>query len=662
MLKKMNKNRQDIFFALILLMISVSALSQERQLRKADKDYANYGYLNARDVYLKVAERGYESQEIYFKIANSYYFNAKYDMALVWYEKIFELEDHKPEAELLLRYSQSLKATGQIKKSESYYDKFVEKSGKSLESKKLNAKDYLELIVSNSDRYEIESLEGVNTEHTEFGKTIYDGKLLFASNRRDGVLVNRRSSWDGKSFFDIYQVEIDDENKATGEPELFGDDVNGKYHESSPVITRDGKTMYFTRNNFNPNEKEKDEHLKIYRAHLVDGKWINIEDLPINDDSYSTGHPALDSLETTLYFSSNKPGGFGQSDIYMASIDENGVIGEAKNLGPKINTVGRETFPFVSDTNELYFSSDGHFGLGGMDIFYIKIEESGFENLLNIGRPINSYADDFDFGINTKTKNGFFSSNRVHKEKIDQNKTAADDTRKFMADNIYSLREVKPIGDFYKAKINGHVTETENDEPVANAKIKLYNEKGEVIDSIFSDLKGFYEIETDYFSVYRLRASKKDYDTNEEISIAEKAEQTIDFVLQRNILELNPGVDIAKTLNIQNILFDFDQSKISNTAEIKLEKLIVVMEENPNLKINIHSHTDSRGSDEYNLALSQRRAESTKAYLVRKGIEPDRLKTKGFGESQLTNRCSNNIPCNQEEHLKNRRSEFIVAE
>ncbi len=646
----------------MLLMISGTALSQARHIRKADVAYSNYGYLNALSVYLKVVERGYESQELFSKIANSYYFNAKYDEALIWYEKIFKLKDHQPEAEILLRYAQSLKATGLVEKSEAYYDKYVELSRKKLEGKKLTAKDYLALIESNSDRYEIKRLEGTNTDNTEFGKTVFNRKLFFASNRANGAFFNRRSSWDGMSFLNLYQVEINDENEVIGEPGLLAGDINGMYHESSPVITRDGKTMYFTRSNNNPKWKDNDEHLKIYRAHFGDGKWTNIEDLSINNDAYSTAHPALNTLGTTLYFTSDRPGGYGQSDIYMASIDENGEIGEAKNLGSKINTPGKETFPFVSDTNELYFSSDGHFGLGGLDIFYIKIEDSGFQNLLNLGKPINSYADDFDFGINSETQKGFFSSNRSQSISSDDNNLSAlGKPNQFINDNIYSLKELKPIVDPYKAKINGHVTDIENGGPITNAMIKVFKEDGEIYDSTYTNNKGYYEIETDSYSVYRLRASKENYDTHEEVSVADKTVQTIDFNLRRNRLKLAPGVDIAKTLNIQNIFFDFDKSDITDAAKIKLEKLIVVLEDYSDLKINIRSHTDSRGSDAYNLALSKRRAVSTKAYLVKKGIESERLVANGFGEIQLTNHCSNGVTCNEENHLRNRRSEFVVA-
>lgn len=413
----MNFKFHYILSIFLILTLSFSAFSQQQELNKADKAYTDYDYINAREIYIKVTEKGYEDPELYIKIANSFYFNAKYDEALNWYNKLFELDEETISSENLLRYAQSLKASGYEQKSKKYYDKYLKKSGIPLEGKKLSSVDYLKIIKANSGRYEISSLDAINTDDIEFGKAIYDGKLVYASNHTKVGFLKRKNGWNDAYFLDLYQVDVNG-TKVVGKPKKLPGDVNKEYHESSAIITKDGKTMYFTRSNSNPKKKNKDQHLKIYRAHLIDGQWTQIEDLPINSDDYSTAHPALDSLETRLYFSSDKPGGYGNSDLYVASIGKSGSIGVAENLGPKINTKGKETFPFISDQNELYFSSDGHFGLGGMDIFRIKIKAFGFGELLNVGKPINSYADDFAFGINSNTRKGFFSSNRALKESM----------------------------------------------------------------------------------------------------------------------------------------------------------------------------------------------------------------------------------------------------
>lgn len=625
----MFKNLQYI----ILLFVSVSTLAQEAKMEKAEKLYENYGYINARDIYLKVAEKGFESEELFQRLGDSYYFNAAYSDALVWYTKLFSFNEDQGE-KYLRRYAQSLQASGNTSKAKAIYNIFQEDEG-------LSARDYLYLIEENSERYSINKLNGINTNGREFGHSFQNGKLIYASTQDTGVFVKRKSSWDGLSFLDLYQAEVKQDSVISTPEKLKG--VNGKYHESSATVTKNGKTLYYTKSN---NVKKENHYLNIYRAQLRNGEWTNIEKLSINSDGYSTAHPTLDKNEEYLYFTSNKPGGFGESDIYRAAINEDGSLGEPENLGENINTKGKETFPFVSNNNELYFSSDGHFGLGGLDVFYVKIEGSTFGNILNVGRPINSYADDFSFGISTGTKQGFFSSNR------NENKT-------FGYDNIYTLRENQEIINAYKATITGKVTDEDGGEPLPNSSIVLYHH-GQIYDSISTDEHGRYMITVDYFNSYRLRANKENYDSKEVLSQSRKEEQEINFILKRNTLALAPGTDISNLLNIKYILFDFDKANIRNDAQIELEKLITVMQQYPDLKIEIRSHTDSRGSAKYNKTLSELRAQSTKSYLIENGISQNRLRAKGIGEENLINNCTDNVICREDKHQINRRSEFIV--
>lgn len=622
--------------------------AQEGKLKKAGKDFENYGYINAREIYLKVAEKGYESEELYQKIADSYYFNAEYKKALEWYEKLFDLNED-PEAKYILRYSQSLKANGKNKKAKRYYDKFVKKSGKPMEGKVLTAEDYLQLIEANSGRYTIRALSRINTDGIDYGGAVHDGRLVFASTRGEGSFLKRESAWDGLAFLNLYEVEIEGDS-VVGKPKKLSGEVNGKFHESSAVFTKDGKTMYFTRSNYTPDTKGEDQKLKIYRAHLVDGKWTNIEELSINGDDFSTAHPALDPDGYRLYFASDRPGGYGKSDLYMASIGKNGSLGKPENLGPKINTPGKETFPFVSRDNELYFSSNGHFGLGGLDVFYVQIEKFGFGDVLNVGEPINCHADDFAFTIDLDREDGFFSSNR------------GDSLYTFVYDDIYHFKQIGSIKNIYKAKISGTVTDKDTGEPISGATVQFFTKNDSLYVNLNTDENGYYESPVDYFSAYRIRAEKAEYGSEESISESEMEEQEINFELERDQLQIVPGTDLAKFLNIENIYFDFDKSNIRPSEYLKLEKLLTVLEEYPNMKIDIRSHTDSRGSDAYNEALSDRRAQSTLEYLMEKGIDKSRLTAKGYGEYQLVNECSSGVPCNEVQHQENRRSEFIIVE
>src|SRR5690625_535160 len=409
--------------------------------------------------------------------------------------------------------------------------------------------------------------------------------------------------------------------------------------------------MYFTGSNQTGEDKDIDyKNLKIYRSVKDGDKWQTPEDLSINSDFYSTAHPALSPDESKLYFASDRPGGIGETDLYVVEIDStNNSLGEPENLGENINTIGRETFPYVAKDSVLYFSSDGHFGLGGLDVFAVKIKEDGLGNIINVGEPINSYADDFAYGIDDRTKYGFVSSDRAK-----YNDTTLVNT------NIYSFKENSPLKDPYQAFIEGYVTDKNTEEPIEAAKIEFTDSEGTEYVVLFTDEEGYYKTETNKYETYTIRASKEDYDTDEKVSTAKLEEQRIDFQLQRNVVVLTPGVDLAKVLNIPIIYFDFDKSNIRPDAQVDLEKVYQVLKEYPEIRINIRSHTDSRGSDAYNLALSDRRAKSTKTYLIKKGIDASRMEAEGLGERELVNECSDGVPCTEAQHQANRRSEFII--
>jgi len=643
-----NKITKAILFLWIVGFSGFFGLTaQERKVTKANKNYEQLDYVDAQKIYLAVVENGYESEEIFTKLGNSYYFNAQYDKAVNWYERLFTLAPEPREPISFLRYSQSLKATGKDEKAKEYYDSYIAKTGINPEVK--TAIDYQALIQQNSGRYELTAVEGIyDTNKISFGHSKLGNKLVYASTNESETFINKKSAWDGLSFLSLYEVEMDDQNVAIGKPKELKGVLNSKFHESSPIFTQDGNTMYFTRSNITYKDKKNDQKLKIYRSTMVDGKWQEAEELNFNSDTYSSAHPALNADETKLYFASDRPGGFGESDLYVTSLNEDGSIGDPKNLGAEINTGGKETFPFISTADELYFSSNGHFGLGGLDVFYVKIKDKGFGNLLNVGEPINSFADDFAFGINETTKRGFISSNRSETEE------------QFVYDNIYSFLETAPIKDMYLAKIDGYVTDKQTGKPLKDATVTLTDSKGKVYGTISTNEKGYYTIEINKFESYFIKVEKKGFDVDEKVSKANLESQQIDFQLQQNKVALEEGTDLSKVLNIPIIYFDFDKWNIRPDAQVELEKVFVALNEYPQLKLNIRSHTDSRGNDTYNKDLSERRAQSTLNYLVSKGIDKNSLRHEGLGESELVNNCGNNLECSEAEHQKNRRSEFIV--
>lgn len=655
----MKRNIQYFLIVFFGVLIVYPVQAQKGKMEKAKKSYEHLDYVNAQEVYLKMAEKGHGSEEIYTKLANTYYFNAEYKEAVKWYEKTFAENSDPMGTMTYLRYSQSLRAMGKEEKAKEYYNLFLKKSGRSDET----VIDYMDLIKQNSDRYKMKPLEKIYTEdQITYGHEVQDGELIYATTvDKVNTFVNKKDAWNGMSFLRLYEVPISKDNKITGESQQLRGALKGKFHSSSAVFTKDGKRVYFTRSNMEVKKGAESQNLKIYMAKKEGDEWKDAKPLGISSDDYSTAHPALSPDESKMYFASDMLGGHGQSDLYVVDINADGSVGNPENLGDKINTGGRETHPFVSDDNELYFSSDGHFGLGGLDVFYVKIKKDGsFGPLMNVGTPINSNADDFSFGINTETKYGFVSTDRPKNENSEAGSEEMD-TDNFVKTNIYSFKETKPIKNVYKGEIEGIVTDKHSEEPIENATVKLLNKDGEEIAKTQTDADGHYDLKNDdRYQTYTVRVSHDEYDTDEALSEPGLAKQEIDFQLQRNIAALTPGTNLAEVLNIPIIHFDFDKSNIREDAQVQLEKVYTVLTENPDLKIQIRSHTDSRGSDAYNMKLSDRRAQSTRDYLIKLGIEASRLAAKGFGETKLVNGCSNGVDCTEEQHQANRRSEFMV--
>jgi outer membrane protein OmpA-like peptidoglycan-associated protein/tetratricopeptide (TPR) repeat protein len=632
---------------MILSTLTFNVSGQKNTEKSADKKYDQYAYINAIKTYERIAAKGYKSEEMFQKLGNSYYFNAELEKAAKWYHELFSMTQ-EVDPEYYYRYAQTLKATGQYAKADEMLLKFSQKSGNDSRAKLfIQNRDYLDEIKANSGRYKIQDA-GINTKYSEYGGAFYGNKLVFTSARDTGFLFQRKHKWSNQYFTKIYSSEMTSDS-TLGTPKMFAKNIKIPFHEASPVFTKDGQTMYFTQNNYLKGKKGKNSEkvtlLKIYKAKLIDKEWSNVEELPFDSDNYSVAHPALSQDEKTLYFASDMPGTLGQSDIFKCKIDEDGSFGIPENLGTKINTEGRETFPFVSENNELYFASDGHPGLGGLDIFYSKIENGVFSKVKNIGETANSPNDDFSFVINTKTKRGFLTSNREGGKG---------------SDDIYQFFETRQLN--CEQKLSGLVTDLETGAIIINAKMSLFNNTFKVIKTSTSDKNGYFYFDVDCDTNYYIRAEQTDYNTVEKrIEIPNNTGKTeVSIQLDKNIKEVKNGDDLAKTFGIKIIYFDLDKSNIREDAALELEKILDVLLENPTIKINIRSHTDSRASFEYNDQLSEKRAQSTMAWLVNNGIVASRLTAKGYGERELVNKCADNVSCTEEEHQANRRSEFII--
>ena len=641
------KNILSCFF---LGFFIIQGFAQKANLTKGDKNYDRFAYVDAIDNYEKVAEKGYQDEKMFQKLGNAYYFKAELPQSLKWYAKLFSLYPIQ-EAEYFYRYSQALKSSGDYLRADQMLEQFIMKSKEDKRAGLFKEnRNYLEEIKANSGRFEVIDAE-VNSEFSDYGSSFLGTKLIFASARDTGGVTKKVFKWTNKSFTNLYWAEIKPDG-GMGKPERFERKINSKFNESTPVFTQDGKTMYFTRNNFLEGKRGRDANkmtlLKIYKATLNnEGEWSDVIELPFNSNDYSVAHPSLSVDEKLLYFASDMPGTFGQSDLFKVKINDDGTYGTPTNLGPQINTEGRETFPFISGDNELYFASDGRPGLGGLDVFVAKIEtDNSFFDVQNVGEPINSKQDDFAYIINSKNQNGFFSSNR-------EKGKGYDDIYRFVENRKLSCDK----------SLSGVVTDLDSGEILVGAKMTLFDSEFKQVQVTQTDANGRYTFSVDCGKKYYVRAEKEDYQTKEEsvkTNIYSK-NKDLPIVLERRMKPITVGTDLAKTLDIPMIYFDLDKSFIRKDATYELAKVVAVMQEYPKLKIEVRSHTDSRQSAKYNEKLSDKRAKATVAWLVNNGINSVRLIGKGYGESQLVNQCSDGVKCTEEEHQANRRSEFIIV-
>lgn len=634
----------------ILFTFSVDSYSQKGQIEAADKKYEGFAYIDAIKTYERVAEKGYKSVDMFQKLGNSYYFNGQLEKASKWYDELFAMTPDL-EPEYYYRYAQSLKAVGNIPKANQILDLFHKKAGNDDRGALYDKnKNYVESIKANSGRFKIKDA-GINSKYSDYGSAFYLNKLVFASSKDTGNYLNRKHKWNNQSFTDLYVTELD-EKMEPGKVTKFSKELNSKFHESTPIFTKDAKTVYFTRNNFLNGKKGANGNditlIKIYKATLEKEKWVNIKEVPFNSDQYSTAHPALSIDEKTMYFASDMPGTLGQSDIFRVSINDDGSFGTPENLGSEINTQGRETFPFVSDENELYFSSDGFPGLGGLDIFVSTINaDRTFGEVQNLGDGINSPKDDFAFLMDTKSRSGFVTSNRNGGKGFD---------------DIYKFEEIKRIK--CEQELFGKVTDLATAEILPDTKVSLFDSKFNLINTAITDSNGIYTFAVECGKSYSVRASKTDYTTKEQkITIAniDKGRTDLPFKLDRENCKVAVGDDLGKCFGIKMIYFDLDKYNIRAEAALDLEKILDVLNQNPTMKLDIRSHTDSRQTHKYNEVLSENRAKSTIGWLVKNGINSNRLTGKGYGETQLVNRCADGVDCSEEEHQLNRRSEFIIT-
>lgn len=524
-----------------------------------------------------------------------------------------------------------------------------------------------------SGKYAINQLT-VNSKNSDFGTAFYgDDKLVFASPKKGITLVNDVWVDNNQRFLELYVGDILP-NGDLDNVSLMKGEVNTRYHEADVVFTRDLKTVYFTRNNFYNKKLARDEkemaNLAMFKASVNEkGEWVNIIPMPFNNVEYSVGHPALSADEKTLYFISDMPGGYGQTDIFKVAINQSG-FGNPVNLGWKINSPAKEFSPFV-DGEVLYFSSDKDGGMGGFDVYATRLVDFTPEPVL-LNAPINSSADDLTFIINSKTRRGYISSNRSGGK--------GDD-------DLYSFIEEEPVVFKCRQLITGEVRDQNTTEIIRGAVVAIKDADGNLVKEVVVDEEGVFELPVYCDTSYKLEGSKEGYTTQSKslttsmeadkklkllillgtgeileqvepvAAIVEDKPEGMPEVLPEEIVKVRPSTYIV---NIEPIYFELNSSYLNKEAMKELDKVVDLMTKYPEMIIESGSHTDSRGIIGYNTWLSTRRASSTVNYILEKGIDASRITGKGYGESQLINGCSDGVECTEAQHAMNRRTEFVI--
>ncbi len=608
--------------------------AQQGKMRRAQKKFDQQNYVRAIEMYRGIADKGYESMELYQNLGDACYYMNDMEGATAAYERYLELQPRVAPV-YYYRYAQALQAVNKQEAAREAYLKYSENNPEIRAKLVRNNKYYLDSIEARSGRYQVSNLP-LNSAYTDYAPAWWGDGLVFSSARDTGFFAQNRDVRADHYFSDLYVAE---EAKVTPSKKvrLFSEHLSTRYHESSAAFSAEGKEVFFTRNRAEGKKLLTNEKgvstLQLFRARGGSNEdWGIAETLPVNHEDWSSAHPAVSPDGKWLYFASDRPGGMGNSDLYRMALMPEGGYGEPENLGPSINTEGKETFPFIAADGTLYFASDGRPGLGGLDVFRARFHEDGTVTVTNMGRPVNSERDDFSLIIDAEARSGFLASNRSGGKG---------------SDDIYAFDAVK-----CERTLRGRITDLYEGFPLEGVKVYLKGD-GQLIDSVITDKTGRYIFpKADCFFKLSLEANLPKYRS---VSVPAETGEVFDLALQPEETRLER--DLMNLTDLEAVYFDFDSSRLREEAFEELDRIAAFMQEHEEVKLHIASHTDKRGSAAYNQKLSERRAASTAQYLLEKGIDADRLIAKGYGESQAEARCADSA-CPREVHQQYRRSEF----
>lgn len=737
-------NSPKIATLLLLLAFAFTATAQKAKLSRADRMYKELNYQGAIEAYLNILDKRDEPEakrklaDCYRKVGNTV--DAEY-----WYGQVVRLSDVKPEEKLY--YGMALQANGKCDLARQWYDEYTTINPSDLRGQllaKACENNEVERLQKLGALYQVKNVEALNTAFDDFGPAYFEDGLVFSSERDGGVSIKREHTWTGHPFLELFFSKasvVDEASKefSYSKPDKYSNKINTRFHDGPVSFSADFSEMFFTRNNLVNGSAKKDDQgvirLKIFSSRKANGGWGSAESLPFNSDEYSVAHPALSKDGSKLYFTSDMPGGFGGFDLYVSYM-ENGRWSPPENLGPVINTEGNEVFPFVHEDGVLYFASDGHTGLGGLDIYYTTPRSGTWSPVTNMGNPINTISDDFGIIFNAEKTHGYLSSNREggagyddiysftrfanNVEVLVYDKYSGDPiegstvvtgyeaipnlitgidgkaTIQLPMEQTYTFVASKPLYDDNSAPVStrnvkpnqtilvkiplemplnirvvGKITDEETGKPIPGARVILESDCGQETQEMLSNTDGGYQFELRPNCCYVLKVIFQDYITKVESfctnvkDIDPANPVVIEDIALVSTKPIGPPDGKQEVIvdkpQILHIYYNFDRAEIRTDAVADLNNLYSFVKDHPTYVIEIGSHTDARGSKSYNEKLSARRAESVVRWLIAKGISKDRLRARGYGETTPTNDCFDNIPCSEEKHQKNRRTEFRVV-
>ena len=637
-------------------------------MSRADRYFGNGDYLNASELYETLWKKD-NSKRILERLSDCYYNTYQYRQAIRTLSALvngrFKEKDKYYDNRYNFMYHQFLMATGDYEKGIDYLVLFKKNRGLQPPKKDL-AIDEVETFRLKKADYAVKKTT-FNSDASDFGAVKLKDSIYFSSDR--GNPSGKKYKWTHRPFLDIYRFRVNKEQKQVGEPLSFSGTINSRLHEGSFCFSKDGNTLYLSRSNMeNGNEifdGNKNNNVQLYVTHRKNGKWEEPVKLPFNSDDYTFEHPALDPDEGRLYFSSNMLGSVGSYDIYYVAINDDGTYGSPMNLSYIINTENREQFPFISEEGHLFFASNGHLGLGMLDVFVSEWVDGRFTKPINLGAPINSRYDDFSLRYHND-KNGFFASNR---ERVN--------------DDIYTFEQT---GEIFEREYINHfeIRDVETGAYVPNAHVKLLSAEEIIYQNTLDSIAQFNSNLLP--DTYQIRAMAMGYDdgqmtvtvkeennqkhvlylvkNNEVADIIKEQSEASQEVINQLLNDAEPPKILAKDgklyFDMPPIYFDFDRWEIRSDSKKILDNLALKLAKYTSLEIRITSHTDNRGTDMYNQILSEKRAESTRNYLAKMGgVDAARMNFKGYGESLPLVTCGEG--CTEAQHQLNRRSEFEIV-